>query len=294
MSNYGYGWFLASYRGHYRVEHGGNIDGFSASVAFYPSDSLGIVVLTNQNGSAVPGLVRNTMADRFLKEGKTNWAKVYLDRQEEAKKAEAEAKANSSAGKIEGTKPSHILQQYTGDYDNPGYGSFKIKNTNDSLMAIFKLKSLYLKHIHYDVFMPLEVKDTGIDTTEIGGLRLNFSTNDVGDISEVKMKVEGALVDPIVFKHTPNTIDVDKATLETYVGDYELAGMVIKVYIKSENVLYLFVAGQPEYELLATAKHKFSFKILEGFKVEFLEAEDGSINEVMLVQPNGTFKATRK
>lgn len=294
MSNYGYGWFLASYRGHYRVEHGGNIDGFSASVAFYPSDSLGIVVLTNQNGSAVPGLVRNTMADRFLKEGKTNWAKVYLDRQEKAKKAEAEAKANSSAGKIEGTKPSHILQQYAGDYDNPGYGSFKIKNTNDSLIANFKLKSFYLKHIHYDVFMPLEVKDTGIDTTGIGGLRLNFSTNDVGDISDVKMKVEGALADPIVFKHTPNTIDVDKATLETYVGDYELAGMVIKVYIKNENVLYLFVAGQPEYELLATSKHKFSFKILEGFKVEFLEAEDGSINEVMLIQPNGTFKATRK
>ena len=34
FSNYGLGWFLSSYRGHYRVEHGGNIDGFSASTAF--------------------------------------------------------------------------------------------------------------------------------------------------------------------------------------------------------------------------------------------------------------------
>ena len=58
FANYGYGWFLSSYKSHYRVEHGGNIDGFSASVAFYPSDSIGIVVLANQNGSAVPGLVR--------------------------------------------------------------------------------------------------------------------------------------------------------------------------------------------------------------------------------------------
>ncbi|MEL7339773.1 MAG: serine hydrolase domain-containing protein, partial [Bacteroidota bacterium] len=30
---YGYGWFLSSYKGRYRVEHGGNIDGFSANVA---------------------------------------------------------------------------------------------------------------------------------------------------------------------------------------------------------------------------------------------------------------------
>lgn len=36
FSNYGFGWFLASYRGHYRVEHGGNIDGFSASTSFFP------------------------------------------------------------------------------------------------------------------------------------------------------------------------------------------------------------------------------------------------------------------
>ncbi len=50
MSNYGLGWSLLSYRGHYRVEHGGNIDGFSASTSFFPSDSIGIVVLVNQDG----------------------------------------------------------------------------------------------------------------------------------------------------------------------------------------------------------------------------------------------------
>ncbi|MBT8178068.1 MAG: DUF3471 domain-containing protein, partial [Eudoraea sp.] len=219
---------------------------------------------------------------------------VFKDRQEKAKKAEAEAKANESSSSIEGTRPSHILQEYAGKYEHPGYGGFQIDNKNDSLIAHFKLNTYYLRHVHYDVFEPLEINETGIDTTDTGPLRFNFSTNDGGDISDVKIKVEGALEDPIAFKHTPTTIEVDKATLETYVGEYELAGTVIKVYIKNEDVLYLFVAGQPEYELLATAKHKFSFKILEGFKVEFLEAEDGSINEVMLIQPNGTFKATRK
>ncbi len=36
FSTYGFGWGLSSYKGHYRVEHGGNIDGFSASTSFYP------------------------------------------------------------------------------------------------------------------------------------------------------------------------------------------------------------------------------------------------------------------
>ena len=39
FANYGFGWSLSSYKGHYRVEHGGSIDGFQASTVFFPSDS---------------------------------------------------------------------------------------------------------------------------------------------------------------------------------------------------------------------------------------------------------------
>ncbi len=294
MSTYGYGWFIASYRGHYRVEHGGNIDGFSANVAFYPSDSIGIVVLANQNGSAVPTLVRNTVADRMLKTEKTDWAKYYIEEQAKAKKEQEKAKVESTSSKIKNTRPSHILQDYTGSYSNPGYGEFTITNEHDSLFANFKLKKMYLRHEHYDVFEPFEVTKSGIDTTDTGGLRFNFSTNDGGDISNVTMKIEGAIDHPIEFKHTPSVIDVDKATLAKYAGEYALSGVTLKVYSKEEGSLYLFVPGQPEYELLATDKHKFSFKTLEGFKVEFVEADDHSINEVLVIQPNGTFKATRK
>ncbi|RLD67108.1 MAG: serine hydrolase [Bacteroidetes bacterium] len=293
LSNYGYAWFISSYRGHYRVEHGGNIDGFSANVAFFPSDSIGVVVLANQNGSAVPVLVRNTVADRMLKTQKTDWSKRFTERKRKAKKEKKEVTSESRSAKIENTKTSHISLEYTGIYSHSGYGYFNISMENDSLFANFKLKKFYLKHYHYDTFEPFEVTKTGIDTTDSGSLRFNFITSDGGDISLVKIKVEAAL-DPIEFKRTPNSIDVDKATLESYVGDYELAGTPIKVYIKNEKTLYLFVTGQPEYELLATDKHKFSFKTLEGYKVEFVESDDKSINEVIIIQPNGTFKAKRK
>ena len=59
------------------------------------------------------------------------------------------------------------------------------------------------------------------------------------------------------------------------------------------DLLYLFVPGQPEYELLPTAKHKFSIKILDGYKVEFVENDNGDITELLFIQPNGTFTAKK-
>jgi CubicO group peptidase (beta-lactamase class C family) len=293
LANYGYGWFISSYKGHYRVEHGGNIDGFSANVTFFPSDSLGVVVLANQNVSSVPGLVKNTIADRMLGAERTDWVKRYADKKAEAKKNEQEAGEKSTSGKVEGTRPSHVLQEYTGNYSNSGYGTFNISLDNDSLFANFKLKQFWLSHYHYDVFEPFEVTEAGIDTTDTGSLRLNFRTNDAGEISLVSLKIEPAL-DPIEFRHIPDAIEVDKETMASYTGEFELAGTTIKVYTKNEDVLYLFIAGQPEYALIPTGRHKFSFKTLEGFKVEFIESDDQSINEVMIIQPNGTFKAVRK
>jgi CubicO group peptidase (beta-lactamase class C family) len=294
FSTYGYGWMMSSYKGHYRVEHGGNIDGFSANVAFYPSDSIGIVVLANQNGSRVPNLVRNTIADRMLKVNKTDWAQRLIDDLEKAKKAEAEVKDKQKSTKVNNTKPSHIRQEYTGSYSHPGYGEFKVNVERDSLFAKFKLLKMWLKHEHYDVFEPFQVEETGIDTSDSGPLRFKFTMNTSGDISGMEAQIEPALPDPISFKRTPNTIDVSVEDLNKYAGQYELAGQIIKIYIKNENVLYMFVAGQPEYELLALAKHKFSLKILDGFKVEFIEDEGGNINEATFIQPNGTFTAKRK
>ena len=47
--SYSYGWFLRDWHGHKVVEHGGNIDGFSAEVALMPDQKLGFVLLTNLN-----------------------------------------------------------------------------------------------------------------------------------------------------------------------------------------------------------------------------------------------------
>ena len=294
LANYGYGWLISSYRGHYRVEHGGNINGFSANACILPTDSIGIVVLVNQDGSAVPSIVRNTLIDRILGLSYIDWNTELKERRDKAVKDEKEAQTASDSNRVTNTRPSHYFADYTGSYSNPGYGEFTITNRGDSLFAVFPLTKLWLKHYHYDIFEPFEVKDTGIDTTGFinGNFRFNFSTNNTGEISGLDVKLEPT-IDPIIFDRQPIKAEVPKETLETYTGEYELAGTTAKVYLKNDSTLYLFVPGQPEYELYPTGLKKFSIKILDGYSVEFVE-EAGKITAILFIQPNGTFKATRK
>lgn len=64
--NYGYGWFLRNWNGHAVMEHGGNIDGFSAQVALMPDQHLGFALLTNANATAFAPASIETVFDSLL------------------------------------------------------------------------------------------------------------------------------------------------------------------------------------------------------------------------------------
>jgi len=59
--DYGLGWFLRQWNGHKVVEHGGNIDGFNAQVAFMPDQKLGFVLLTNVTASSIGATAMSTI-----------------------------------------------------------------------------------------------------------------------------------------------------------------------------------------------------------------------------------------
>jgi CubicO group peptidase (beta-lactamase class C family) len=64
---YGLGWFSSEYRGVKIVEHGGNIDGFTADAALVPQHGLGVVLLTNLNGAnEFTATTRLGLTERFL------------------------------------------------------------------------------------------------------------------------------------------------------------------------------------------------------------------------------------
>ena len=292
FSNYGFGWFLASYRGHYRVEHGGNIDGFSASTCFFPTDSIGIIVLTNQNGSVVPSIVRNLIADKILNIPYLDWSANRKKVIDKAKASAASAKKNESMKKL-GTKPSHPVKDYEGLYYNPGYGTIEIFAVGDSLFGRVPTKLFWLRHYHYDVFESFE-KDPqeGIDTSDENPLKVQFNMNIDGNINSISVGFEPTLK-PIEFTRKEKEVPISAESLQKYVGEYELSGVTAKVYTKN-STLYLYVPGQPDYELASLGNDKFTIKSLTGYTVQFEKDDKGNVTGVSFIQPNGTFKATKK
>lgn len=295
LANYGYGWMISSYRGHYRVEHGGNIDGFSASTSFYPNDSIGIVVLVNQNASAVPGLVRNSIADRFLNEKPVDWNGRANQARAKAKKAEKEAEATMSSNRKSGTLPSHTKNEYTGLFNHPGYGTFEIINRNDSLFLLSPNDITWLRHYHYDVFEGIAVdKKTGIDSTQKEGLKISFQSSAAGEISSALIPLQPGLKD-IEFTRKSKPKELNKEALSRFTGTFEFGpGATVKFYLKGDKTLFAFIEGQPEYELVPVDKNKFDLKVLAGYSVQFEENEKGEILSASFIQPNGTFKAKKK
>ena len=193
FSNYGFGWFVDSYKGHYRVEHGGNIDGFSASSCFFPADSLGIVVLSNQNNSKVPGIVRNMISDRILNLQYQDWNSKIKHEQDKADQAREKEQQKKIAG-AKHNPSTRPLAGFTGKYNHSAFGTMKVYVENDSLFAKTSVRTLWLRHANYDIFEVFD-KDPkeGIDTAKVYGVNLQFHMNISGDIDGFESQLEGGL-----------------------------------------------------------------------------------------------------
>jgi CubicO group peptidase (beta-lactamase class C family) len=290
MSGYGLAWGMSSYRGHYRVEHGGGIDGFITTTCFFPSDSLGIFVVSNQGTPT--NSIRNFIADRMLKLSYRPWGKTQLA---DKLKAELTAKTlpnTDSINRKPGTKPSHNMEDYTGSFENKGYSVVKIFRENDTTWIDYNEAGLrtksYLEHYHYDVF---RIRSTEETANPKDAQKIRFNTDEKGNIVSLETQMEPTVKDILFERMSPS---VGKVQLEKYVGDYDLSSTNVKVYIKGDNTLMVFIPGQPDYELVASKKDEFDLKIAKGYGLKFEVNDKNEVMSMTFVQPNGNFKATRK
>lgn len=292
FSNYGLGWFLESYRGHYLVEHGGNIDGFSANVAFYPSDSIGIVVLTNQNGSAATSIVRNILSDKLFALNPIPWNADVKKQMEEAMKMAKKAEKTEDSLQVKNTHPSHPLADYAGLYGNHAFSEFTISFKNDTLFTFIGGEKAWLKHYHYDVFelKSLE-KNEHSDGIDENHFLINFGTASNGKIESVSMEMDEPDQETI-FTRQAIKVNLSGNDLNKYVGEYDLEGQTVKIYLKG-TTLMLLVPGQPDYETVSVGNDTFNLAIAKGYSIQF-KVEDGKAKTVTFIQPNGNFTAKRK
>lgn len=153
FSMYGLGWGMNDYRGRKTLTHGGGIDGMAALVAMMPEEKVGVVLLTNINGSSPNSALAYKVFDAFLGGRDRDWSSELLrDLKTQQEQARATA-AKAEADRVKGTSPSLPLEKYAGEYENEMYGPAKIMFENGKLVA--QIGPNYvgeLEHWNYDTF----------------------------------------------------------------------------------------------------------------------------------------------
>lgn len=283
---YGLGWFIQPYRGERLIHHGGNIDGFSAMVAFLPDHDLGVVVLSNANGSPLPLAVALSAFDRLLGLPPVDWVGRAAGFLEEAIAAAEEERAAAAAGRVEGTAPSHPLEDYAGEYSHPGYGALRVALEDGGLAFTMNGLEGGAEHWHYDVF--------NAEAGPLGDVKLEFLTSLDGRIDRVQVAVEPALP-PVVFTREPPARLSDPEFLARLTGEYLLMGQTVTVAVRGDR-LTVAVPGQPVYEVVPLHGTEFALEELPSYRVRFHVDPQGTgpATGLDFVQPNGTFTAERK
>ncbi len=284
--SYGMGWMIVPYRGHLLLEHGGGIDGFIAMVAFLPRDNMGAVILSNSGSTPLPSIVLYNIIDRVLGLSPIDWSKRLKDQMDKAEAEAEKAKEEADKDRKPDTKPSHPLEEYAGDYENPGYGTISIIKDGEELKVKFSSFDFTLTHYHYDTF---ELYNTLYDQKQ----KLSFQTDAKGNIGSLSIPLEAAVKD-IVFSRAPEKAMMEKSFLEKFAGQYEYQGVAVTISLKGEKTLVAIVPGQPEYELVPYRGTEFNLKGMAGFSVEFALDDAGKPVAATFKQPGATTVFKRK
>ena len=291
-SSYGMGWTITSYHGRKLVQHGGNIDGFSALLGFLPEEKIGLVILTNSNDGTLTGVLSRHIFDRMLGIEPVPWSDRFRADEQKQKAAQEEATRKGYTPKRAGTRPSHELKDYAGEYEHPAYGIVKLSLEKDALRGAFNGLGAAFQHLHYDVFEAAE--DPG---NPIQKMKMQFHSNLQGDIESLSLPLE-TLLKPIVFTRRAAPAWRQRSYLEPLAGEYALGAVTAVISLRDEHTLIAALSGtasgQPPVELLPTRELVFNLKGMTGFSIEFRKDASGAVTELVFHQPNGTFAAKRK
>lgn len=284
--SYGMGWFLSDYRGKKVVEHGGAIDGMRAQVALLPEEKLGVVILTNMNGTVLPHILMYKVFDAYLegnrqKDWSGDLSKTFKALQEQGKAA---AKKQEES-RVKDTRPSLAPENYAGTYKSDLYGDVKVTHAAGKLNVRFGPAFVSeLEHWHYDTF---RAKFRGAGETKAF---VTFGLNAQGKSDELTLEI----APDYPFKRAPDsaetksTFAMSEAELKAFAGTFE--SKVPPVEVSFEIVggkLKAVLPGQPVYTLIPVAPNRFNIAgAPEGFFVQF-EKVGGKIKNVTLVQGAG-------
>ena len=264
--NYGLGWFLHDHRGRKVVEHGGNIDGMSALVAMIPEEKLGLIILTNMNGTPLPGAIASRVFDLYLgaqpRDYSADMLKTYNAFLEQGRLAQKKLEDS----RVKGTSLSLALDKYAGAYKDEMYGDAKVTIENGKLVLTTPAFTGDLEHWNYDTLR------VTWRARSLGKALVTFTLNARGAVDEMKMPDL-----QVSFKRGPDPADktasvkLSEADLTRFAGKYEAKVPPIEISLEMVGgLLKAVVPGQPVYTLTPVSTTRFRIEgAPAGFFVQF-------------------------
>jgi len=241
-----------------------------------PNDSIGVIVLVIGDHVApmYNGLTYN-IYERLLGLPLTPWSERLNEIRLKNKAAGTKARASADVGRVPGTKPSHPLDDYVGEFAHPAYGVVTVARGDKELSFDFHGIKMPLSHFHYDRF------DTP-DDEEDGKFSLNFRTNPMGEIEGVEISLDEAAV--TFTRRVPASLTSD-ATLQTYAGTYvsPSGGKTVLTFQPGKG---LAIRGGPD--LQPWRPHQFRIKEFPDVVISF-QVEGGKVVAMRQRDPSGEF-----
>ena len=280
---YGMGREWASYRGHYLTFHGGDLPGIHSQISCMPYDSIGVIVFVIGNHAApLYNYISYNIYERLLGLSQTPWSARGLEDRMKGKASGKEARAKAGALRVAGTRPSHPLDDYTGQFENPAYGVITVARKDTALSMEFHHIFLPLAHYHYDRF-------DSPDDEQYGLFSLNYHTDPQGELDRIVVSLDEG---EVAFVRKPDSSLSAPDVLSRYTGKYMLAGSTVEILV-ADGMLNLVSPGTPALHLIPWKPGKFRVREFADLLVEFV-SDGGAVVAMKQIDPSGEYRFDRK
>lgn len=279
--HYGLGFEIAHYRGERQIVHGGAWSGYTCEIRMLPERGVGVAVLTNGHWHSGCAVIALSIFDRLLALDPLPWFD-RLRAPAAAERAQRPKEIAARAATIRpGTRPSHDLHDYAGDYEHPAYGVVRVVCNDDTLRWHGLGLDLPISHRHYDLFELGADRRIWFENTTV-----QFHTEREGDIGSLSLPLEPA-VGPIVFRRRPEPAMSTREFLAPLAGLYRRCGIRFRISLDDADALTMTRGNGPRQRLRPCHGGTFTLPDDNDVRLEFRRDSSGTVDAMLFHEAAG-------
>lgn len=261
--SYGLGWMIGEYEGQPLIQHGGNIDGFSAMVSFLPEQQLGFVLLINTGFVPLQNMSHGVIYGALLG---------------------GDDASDDGAGDKEDFSP--YFGKYIANFGPFHDARFTVQVKDGKLAVDVPGQMLY------DLKAPNEEGKREFAMTN--QIAVDFVRDDDGKVTMLRM-FQGGLTFECPREGVEIKPEVALGEVREYLGTYHFEEQNKDCEVLMQNGrLAIDVPGQMVYELRApNDEDKWVFRATDGIAIRFNHADDGDVESLTMFQAGREFTLPR-